>query len=241
LDPLDTAPTANDEDEYYYDDPLSPHSVDMNDDEGQNTDEILDANLHKTSGRNACRRRFLWSLVCMGILAFIITISLYETRKNKRQNNSSGTSSPNTSSPNKSSSSSAALAKPPDSIASVCTTSYMKSYTDTNCNNACAAAQCCDYPTTLDLSCLKGNEETCLSYHASCVILTLPNHTDSKPTGKIKIPKTPRDFEKVCSANSLNSPASLLKCATICERAKCCYETGVSSCLATQPKCKKCK
>ena len=200
----------------YSDDPYSAHF----EPEHQAHQEILDPKLHGLNKKNTRgRRRCLIALVCAGVLAIIVTVAVIASRGN---GGGSGSSK------------SKRATLPPITIDLMQTCKDGR--TDTNahqtCREWCEKAQCCEYSTNFDLSCLKGNENLCMDYAAACYILpdTWDYADDDDYQVPQEIPEAPHDLKQFCKVNKLTGDAASVLCGNFCEPYRCCYDTAVPSC-----------
>ena len=105
------------------------------------------------------------------------------------------------------------LTAPPANLSAKCV-----SVSD-ECRMACEPADCCDFPSNLELSCLKGNEDQCLTYHQHCSIL----HGGQPAVSSSPIPRAPSNLKDVCTTEKVATVDGFQECEEACE-APCCYE-----------------
>ena len=99
-----------------------------------------------------------------------------------------------------------------------------------DCEESCEVAECCDFPTNLPLSCLAGNEQTCLSYHQYCHVLTdSSTKTKVDPSNAI-IPPAPANLGNLCSSDNILTIDGFQECDAECSHASCCYDKSVTTC-----------
>lgn len=123
-----------------------------------------------------------------------------------------------TSSSSSSSSSTAyitSLKAPPADLPAKCTSA------SDECRMVCEASECCDFPSNLELSCLAGNEDKCLTYHQYCSILdgdgkAVPSNTT--------IPRAPSNLPTICTTDAVATVDGFQECLEACQAATCCYE-----------------
>ena len=133
------------------------------------------------------------------------------------------------------------LLPPPPELAIKCTHERVLSEQGFyECEQLCEAADCCDYPTTLALSCLAGNDDECLEYHEHCNILELDHAALVNPpsTSGINIPQAPTDIDIKCNVESLRTVPGFEACVEDCMKAECCWKKNgdVNPCPAL-PNC----
>jgi len=135
-----------------------------------------------------------------------------------------------------SSSTSTSLPPPPSDIASKCTIDKIATSKGAiTCKLDCEVADCCIYPRNLGLSCLEGNEDTCLQYHGNCSILDgITTRAPASNTSNISL--APKNIVNLCSNESMSTVGGLQECTEACERGECCWQVGVPSCTSS-PQC----
>lgn len=126
----------------------------------------------------------------------------------------------------------------PDELVSKCNMTVLGSSIK-ECTKLCEVAECCNFPATLALSCLTGNEYTCLNYHASCHILNDPTDGNSVDVqGPFSIPSAPQNLNELCNASNLMTAPGFQLCSEACLSAQCCYDAEVSpSCTNDHQEC----
>ena len=204
--------------------------------------EILDPKLHRT-GPSKNRTRFicLSAIVTAGLIAIIVTVSVIVAKNNQSKGSSSNPNSqqqpeagPDGIVPTRN------IAPVPSNLESSCVQGYNNRNSDPTgyqaCIQACQVAECCNLPSNFELSCLKGNEETCLDYHQACHVLTLDAAgIDQVQVSSEIVPPAPADLPQLCAVRNLTTNAGIRNCATECLPYECCYETGVVNCQAANP------
>lgn len=118
------------------------------------------------------------------------------------------------------------LQPPPADLSQKCTNKKVLSEKGFyECEQLCEAADCCNYPTTLALSCLAGHDSQCLEYHESCNVLQLDAATlidPPKPTQNV--PEAPNDIDSKCNIESLRTVPGFEGCVNDCMQAECCWK-----------------
>ncbi|KAI2490813.1 hypothetical protein MHU86_23748 [Fragilaria crotonensis] len=113
------------------------------------------------------------------------------------------------------SSSAAYLVEPPANIASKCSTD------SDECRMVCEPAECCTFPSNLELSCLAGNEDKCLVYHQYCSIL---DGGEQLVKSEEQIPRAPTNLDTVCTTDKIATVDGFQECQEACQPASCCYD-----------------
>ncbi|CAB9519966.1 expressed unknown protein [Seminavis robusta] len=120
------------------------------------------------------------------------------------------------------------LIPPPKDLAIKCTHERVLSEKGFyECEQLCEVADCCNYPTTLALSCLAGNDDECLEYHQHCNVLDLDTATilNPPPTPPASsVPEAPKDIENKCNIESLRTVPGFEGCVNDCMQAECCWK-----------------
>ena len=168
-------------------------------------------------------------LILLGAAVFIMTLVMVIV-KNKQAK--SALTAPTASA----SSQMVVLPPPPAALTTTCARSDISTsqVMYQACEQLCQPADCCNYPATMDLSCLAGNEQTCLTYHQDCGNLLAPAVSSSISAGNnssgTTIPPAPSNLETICSATSVTTANGLSACSKYCMQAYCCWQTGVVPC-----------
>lgn len=216
------------EENNHTDDPLKPGAYyDDYDDQERQTTEIVDPRLHGLPLPPKKYKRCLWILLAVGVLAIIIAVSV---QASKRNNNSSSSSVPGQP---------GYLVPPPLGLFATCAQYNIQMNPNelVKCAEMCQAAECCDYPVGLDLSCLENNQEDCLEYHQACAILLNP---DQSQTSTITVPEAPSNLSAICNPDNFSSANDIKTCAQACVPYHCCYEPnqdGDGDVCSTEPNC----
>jgi hypothetical protein len=121
----------------------------------------------------------------------------------------------------------AALEEPPADLSKTCSISAISQGREL-CMEACERAECCDFPATIPLSCLEGNQDKCLVYHAQCSNLAADSHNQSAIPSSV--PPAPANLGELCTSASLQTVDGFTGCHSACKRAECCYEDSVGTC-----------
>uniref|UniRef100_A0A7S1UNS1 Uncharacterized protein n=1 Tax=Grammatophora oceanica TaxID=210454 RepID=A0A7S1UNS1_9STRA len=134
----------------------------------------------------------------------------------------------------------ATLIPPPANLESTCSVLMAGNGNDTSvaadaddaallaCRELCEPAECCHFPSSFSLSCLLGNEESCMTYHASCQVIEdfgSGKATPMEPAGG-ELPPAPTYLSDICSPASLLTIDGFGECQAECDRATCCWEGG---------------
>ena len=119
------------------------------------------------------------------------------------------------------------LQEPPPDLDKRCSISAIKQGREL-CMEACEPAECCDFPATLPLSCLEGNQQKCLTYHAQCSNLDADSHDKSSIPSSV--PPAPANLASLCATSSLKTVDGFTGCHSACKHAECCYEDAVGTC-----------
>ena len=143
---------------------------------------------------------------------------------------SSSTTSTSSSSYTSSSSSPyvATLKPPPADLPAHCTTD------SDECRMVCEPSECCDFPANLELSCLAGNEDKCLTYHKYCSILD--GEGKAVPTNTT-IPPAPSNLGAICTTANVATVDGFQECHEACQAASCCYEDEPKVPTCSNPQC----
>jgi hypothetical protein len=123
------------------------------------------------------------------------------------------------------------LVPPPPELAQKCTNERVLSEKGFyECEMLCEAADCCNYPTALALSCLAGHDDECLTYHEHCNVLDLDHATlvNPPPIENIIIPQAPDDIQYKCNVESLLTVPGFEACVNDCMQAVCCWKKDSS-------------
>ena len=122
--------------------------------------------------------------------------------------------------------SSAALVPPPLDLGDKCSNKNVLSEKGFyQCEQVCEAADCCNYPTTLALSCLAGHDDECFQYHQHCNVLKLDEESlVEPPKPPTDIPEAPQEIKNKCNIESLRTVPGFEGCVNDCMRAECCWK-----------------
>ena len=120
------------------------------------------------------------------------------------------------------------LVPPPQDLADKCNNQNVlteKGFYE--CEQLCEAADCCNYPSTLALSCLAGNDDQCLKYHEHCIVLQLDQEAlVNPPKPPSNLPEAPREIKSKCNIESLRTVPGFEGCVNDCMQAECCWKKG---------------
>lgn len=194
----------------------------------QEQQEILDPRLHKIQSvrrekeNSKCRRNFLVTLLLIGLVAIIVTVSVVIAKNNQKAADEAAAANKN-----KATSPRVYLEPTPAGLIQACKQQSVQ------CEEGCEKSECCDLPSNFELSCLKGNEATCLNYHTACHVLHQP---DGVGTVETPVEVAPTNLAITCSINNLLTDSGIRKCSKLCKPHHCCYEAGVPSCTK-HPNC----
>ena len=75
-----------------------------------------------------------------------------------------------------------ALEEPPENLENICSFQALADNGKEACMEDCERSECCDFPANLPLSCLEGNQQKCLVYHAAC------SHLDAESSDLLFLP-----------------------------------------------------
>lgn len=128
------------------------------------------------------------------------------------------------------------LRPPPPDLSTKCTHKNVLSEKGFyECEQLCEAADCCNYPTTLALSCLAGHDNECLEYHEHCNVLQLDSGAlQDPPKPAQNVPQAPKDIDNKCNIESLRTVPGFEGCVNDCMQAECCWKKdgSVHSCTS---------
>lgn len=178
----------------------------------------------KDGQQQSFRRNCIFCCTCFLLIIGIIVLAV---RINKMSDEKARSRSPN----------GVKLRPPPADLALKCTKENVASEQGLfECEELCEPSDCCDYPSSLALSCLAGNNEECLKYHEHCSVLGVDASSQSA-TGAL-VPDAPSDIKTTCSDENLSVVQSFEKCASVCMQAPCCWKKdgSVPPCTSN-PKC----
>lgn len=118
------------------------------------------------------------------------------------------------------------LVPPPQDIDSTCSNANVLTESGFfQCEQVCEASDCCNYPTTLALSCLAGHDDECLDYHEHCNVLQLDQGAlVEPPKPPSNIPEAPQDIKNKCNIESLRTVPGFEGCVNDCMKAECCWK-----------------
>jgi len=176
--------------------------------------------VHEDNGfRGSKKFRVAMTIVGIMILAMTLSFMIIQLKANSVQVPSSPV-----------------LPPPPAALSSLCNGSilFQNNTNQSACEEACQAADCCSYPATLDLSCLAGNEETCMTYQNDCGNLLAPAGSQAWQNVTSTIPPAPANLDAVCSASTVVAANGIRQCSTYCQPAECCWEQGVTPCTSNE-------
>ena len=107
------------------------------------------------------------------------------------------------------------------------------------CEMLCEAADCCNYPVSLALSCLRGNDDECLEYHEYCSVLQLESGViPQPPSTPTNVPTAPKNIKNTCNEPSLMTVSGFEACVDVCMQAECCWKNdGTVHVCTSNPNC----
>ena len=103
-----------------------------------------------------------------------------------------------------------------------------------SCQATCSKAACCNYPTSLQQSCLPENFEDCLIYHSFCWRLD-STAVEVNPTPSLPQPNT--ELASMCTPARLSTVEGIQLCRDLCAAGSCCFDTRNGTCAQGNESC----
>jgi hypothetical protein len=174
--------------------------------------EIVDP---KDVGRRPQRGTFCRKLLIAGAVILVVVVSILAIAAGSKKRPTNPTTS-----------SSSQLAEPTDELLVLCNpagieedhTRYLQ------CEQKCEPAECCDFPPTLDLSCLNDNAGTCNKYQQLCGVLKGSREENPAPEKPLNADTNQNRVDDLCSRDSLATELGFKGCKELCTSAACCWD-----------------